>query len=122
MAKKKTIKRARKGKRAEKSLTSQAGEFIREEIALGLSKARDAGLPVPVAIQAGRKPASGTQSSRARKKGVLRGELRAAGTRRRRKTARRAVAAKAIRSKVPVARRRAVRKASRARTQRRRTA
>jgi hypothetical protein len=64
MPEKKTIERARKAKRAGKSATTQAGEFIREEIhhirqgkhgarspeqaiAIGLSKARRAGVKLP---------------------------------------------------------------------------
>jgi hypothetical protein len=64
MPEQKTIKRARQAKRAGKSPTTQAGEFVREEIhhvregkhgarspeqtiAIGLSKARRAGVEVP---------------------------------------------------------------------------
>src|SRR5207253_336594 len=64
MPEKKTIERARKAKRQGKAPTSQAGEFIREEIhhiragkhgarstkqaiAIGLSKARRAGVKLP---------------------------------------------------------------------------
>lgn len=64
MPEKKTVKRARKAKRAGKAPTTQAGEFVREEIkhirkgkhgarsakqaiAIGLSKARRAGVKVP---------------------------------------------------------------------------
>src|SRR6266850_6384823 len=63
MPQKSTIKRARKAKRAGKSPSTQAGEFVREEvedirkgkhgarsakqaIAIGLSKARRAGVPL----------------------------------------------------------------------------
>jgi hypothetical protein len=65
MPEKRTIQRARKAKRQGKSPSSQAGEFVREEIhhiregkhgarsakqaiAIGLSKARRAGVRVPV--------------------------------------------------------------------------
>jgi uncharacterized protein DUF6496 len=65
MPKKETIERARRDKRAGKSATTQAGEFVREEIeairkgehgarsteqaiAIGLSKARLAGVKLPV--------------------------------------------------------------------------
>jgi hypothetical protein len=64
MPEKKTIERARKAKREGKAPTTQAGEFVREEIehvregkhgarstkqaiAIGLSKARRAGVPLP---------------------------------------------------------------------------
>ena len=64
MPEKKTIERARQDKREGKSPTTQAGEFVREEmehiregkhgarstkqaIAIGLSKARRAGVPLP---------------------------------------------------------------------------
>src|SRR6059058_101531 len=64
MPEKATIERARKAKRAGKAPTSQAGEFVREEIhhvregkhgarstkqaiAIGLSKARRAGVDLP---------------------------------------------------------------------------
>ena len=72
-----TIKRAREDARAGKSASTQAGEFVREEfhhiregkhgarsakqaIAIGLSKARRAGVKLPP-------PSSGTQSSRVRR-------------------------------------------------------
>ena len=65
MPKKETIQRARRDKRAGKSASTQAGEFVREEIeairkgehgarstkqaiAIGLSKARRAGVKLPV--------------------------------------------------------------------------
>jgi uncharacterized protein DUF6496 len=64
MPEKKTLQRARRAKRAGKAPTTQAGEFVREEvghirqgkhgarstkqaIAIGLSKARRAGVPLP---------------------------------------------------------------------------
>lgn len=64
MPEKKTIERARKDRREGKAPTTQAGEFVREEIehiregkhgarspqqaiAIGLSKARRAGVPLP---------------------------------------------------------------------------
>jgi len=77
MPEKKTIRRARKAKRQGKSPSSQAGEFVREEIhhvrrgkhgaksskqaiAIGLSKARRAGVKVPRkgASKRGRKAAA----------------------------------------------------------------
>ena len=77
MPEKKTIQRARKAKRQGKSASSQAGEFVREEmhhvrrgkhgakntkqaIAIGLSKARRAGVKLPKkgAAKRGRKAAA----------------------------------------------------------------
>jgi hypothetical protein len=77
MPEKKTIKRARKAKRQGKSASSQAGEFVREEIhkirrgehgarsakqaiAIGLSEARRAGVDL-------KPPAKGTTSEKTRK-------------------------------------------------------
>jgi hypothetical protein len=77
MPEKKILERVRKDKRQGKSPTTQAGEFVREEIhhiregkhgarsakqaiAIGLSKARQAGVDLPP-------PAKGTTSERTRK-------------------------------------------------------
>src|SRR5947209_14276591 len=77
MPEKATLKRARKDKRQGKSASTQAGEFIREEmrhirkgqhgarstkqaIAIGLSKARRAGVKLPP-------PAKGKTSEKTRK-------------------------------------------------------
>src|SRR5919108_958357 len=77
MPEKATIERARRDKRAGKAPTTQAGEFVREEmehirrgkhgarsakqaIAIGLSKARRAGVKLPP-------PKKGTTSRRTRK-------------------------------------------------------
>ncbi len=74
----KTIERARKARREGKALTTVAGEFVREEIehvrrrkhgakspkqiiAIGLSKARRAGIPLPP-------PRAGRTSSATRRK------------------------------------------------------
>ena len=74
MPEKKTIRRAQADKRAGKSPSTQAGEFVREEmehvrhgkhgarstkqaIAIGLSKARRAGVKLPA-------PKKGTSSAR----------------------------------------------------------
>ena len=76
MPEKRTIERARQDKREGKSPSTQAGEFVREEIdhiregkhgarstkqaiAIGLSKARSAGVKLPA-------PAKGTTSERTR--------------------------------------------------------
>src|SRR5437763_8116858 len=77
MPEKKTIERAREDKRAGKSPTTQAGEFVREEIhkirrgehgarsakqaiAIGLSEARRAGVDLPP-------PAKGKASEKSRR-------------------------------------------------------
>jgi hypothetical protein len=77
MPEQRTLKRARKAKREGKAPTTQAGEFVREEmehiregkhgarstkqaIAIGLSKARRAGVKLP-------KPKKGEASARTRK-------------------------------------------------------
>ena len=78
MPEKKTIKRARKAKREGKAATTQAGAFVKEEmdhmksgkhpvksrkqaVAIGLSKARKAGVKVP-------KQGSKSRSTGSRKK------------------------------------------------------
>jgi hypothetical protein len=75
MPEKRTIKRARQAKRAGKAPTTQAGEFVREEfhhvregkhgvssrkqaIAIGLSKARQAGVKLPSPPRAKRSAAA----------------------------------------------------------------
>ncbi len=80
MPEKKTIERARKDARQGKPPTTQAGEFVREEmhhiragkhgvrsakqaIAIGLSKARRAGVKLPP-------PAKGTVSERTRRSAI----------------------------------------------------
>src|SRR6476619_660387 len=77
MPEKKTLERARRDKAQGKAPSTQAGEFVREEIehvregkhgarstkqaiAIGLSKARRAGVPLPA-------PKAGTTSERTRK-------------------------------------------------------
>jgi hypothetical protein len=77
MPEKRTIEKARKAKRAGKAATTQAGEFVREEVrkvrrgehgarsprqvvAIGLSKARRAGVDLPA-------PARGKAKARTRK-------------------------------------------------------
>jgi len=75
MPEKKTMERARKAKRQGKAPSTQAGEFVREEIehvrrgkhgarspqqaiAIGLSKARRAGAKVPAKKRASSRPRS----------------------------------------------------------------
>jgi hypothetical protein len=158
------VENARRAKREGKSPTTQAGEFVREEIhhvregkhgarstkqaiAIGLSKARRAGveLPRPPASASPRTKQSAASAARAAGRGrkpssrrsravrrALQREGRSAASRpalsrqakgaarRRPASARRAAARKAARTKGPAMRREAARKAARTR-QRRRT-
>jgi hypothetical protein len=164
MPDKKTLERAAKDKREGKAPTTQAGEFVREEIehiregkhgarspeqaiAIGLSKARRAGVDLPPpkkgtvsentrrsakqAYKAGQKKAKKTSTKRAR--GVeraLKREPRSTGSKkalskharsaakRRSAAARSASARKATKTKGPAARSSAARKAARTRTRR----
>ena len=147
MPEKKTIMRARKDARAGKAPTTQAGEFVREEIehirkgkhgarstkqaiAIGLSKARRAG------VKLGRNPNGKTTKATRRKplakrsraiSGVLKREGRSAASspslfrqaytsaRARGKRSLRKAAAKAVRTKGTAGRRRAAQKAARTR-------
>ena len=161
MPEKETIKRARKDKREGKSPSTQAGEFVREEIhhvregkhgarsakqaiAIGLSKARRAGVKLPAPkkgkapaatrraakrdLAKGRKGASRPNPRRSRAMTTrLRREGRSAASktalaRQARSSARKrsardrsAAARKAARTKGPVVRRAAARKAARTR-------
>jgi hypothetical protein len=160
-----TVRRAEQDKREGKAPTTQAGEFVREEmhhiregkhgarstkqaIAIGLSKARRAGvkLPPPPATAKATTKESAEYATRAAKQGArrpsprrsraiseaLKRESRAAASRRalarqataaarkRSPAARRAAARKAVRTKGPQVRRVAAKKA--ARTRRRRAA
>lgn len=159
MPEKATVKRARADKRAGKSPTTQAGEFVHEEIhhiregkhgarsakqaiAIGLSKARRAGvkLPPPPASASPGTKRSAKSASRAARKGrkasprrsravrkALKREGRAAAStkalsrqarsaaRRRPAAARKAAARKAVRTKGPAGRQAAARRAARTR-------
>lgn len=81
MPEKRTVRRARKDAREGKSATTQAGEFVREEIehirkgihgaanvkqaiAIGLAKARKVGIPIPAKGKTARK------KSRTKSKGI----------------------------------------------------
>lgn len=92
MPEKKTIERARKARREGKAPTTQAGEFVHEEIehiregkhgarspqqaiAIGLSKARRAGVPLPP-------PKKGTTSEATRKRAKRDYEKGQSGTQR----------------------------------------
>jgi Family of unknown function (DUF6496) len=166
MPEKATVQRARQAKRAGKAPTTQAGEFVREEIhhiregkhgarstkqaiAVGLSKARRAGVklqsPPPSASErtkqsaasaakAGRKGARkpSARRSRAATRALKREPQSVASSpalarqaksaaRRRPAAARKAAARKAVRTKGPQERRQAARKAARTRQRRRRT-
>jgi len=159
MPEKATVKRARKDRRAGRAPTTQAGSFVREEIhhvrkrkhgarstkqaiAIGLSKARRAGvkLPRPPAGAKRRTKESAAYATRAARRGkrrsarrsrairrALKRERRATASRkalarqartaarRRPATARRAAARKAVRTKGPGLRRAAARRAARTR-------
>jgi len=161
MPEKKTIERAERDKREGKAPTTQAGEFVREEIehiregrhgarspeqaiAIGLSKARRAGVDLPVpkkgtvsektrrsaqqALEAGDKPAAKVSRKRSRATiGALQHESQAAASRpalarhakaasKERTAAERSAAArKAVRTKSPAERSHAARKAARTR-------
>jgi len=163
MPEKKTVQRARKAKRAGKSASTQAGEFVREEIhhvregkhgarsskqaiAIGLSKARRAGVRLPppkrgsreTKEQAARDTARGRKGPRKasprRSRAVreaLQHEGRAAASstalsRQARRSAvqrgaaaRKRAARKAVRTKGPAVRRQAAKKAARTRARRR---
>ena len=140
MPERETLERAREDAREGKSPSTQAGEFVREEIhhvregkhgarspeqaiAIGLSKARRAGVKVP-----SKKGGSSRSASRATKKrgkpsakrsravrGALKREGRSAGTR----SSLGRHARKAARTKGPARRKAAARKAARTRARRR---
>lgn len=161
MPEKETLERARRDKREGKSPSTQAGEFVREEIhhvregkhgarspeqaiAIGLSKARRAGVKLPPpkkgatsdetrasarreSAGAGKKPSprrSRAMLQRLKKEGksaASKGELaRHARAAARRRTAgqRTAAARKAARTKGPAGRSRAAKKAARTRARR----
>ena len=163
MPERKTIDRARRDKREGKAPTTQAGEFVREEIehiregkhgarsaaqaiAIGLSKARRAGVDLPPpekgeaseetrhsaqrALEAGRKRDKSTSPKRSRaitkalqrespaaaSKTALSRQARAAA-KERTPSERSAAASKAVRTKGPAERSEAARKAARTRAQ-----
>jgi hypothetical protein len=165
MPEKQTIERARRDKRSGKAPTTQAGEFVREEIhhvregkhgarstkqaiAIGLSKARRAGveLPPPPASAKSNTKRSASYASRASRhraarpsprrsravSGALKREGRAAASRsalarqartaarRRSGASRRAAARRAVRTKGGQGRRAAARKSARTRQRHRR--
>jgi len=166
MPEKKTIERARRDRKAGKAASTQAGEFVREEmhhiragkhgarsakqaIAIGLSKARRAGVKLPAPKpgatseetrkkaeqdlrKGGRKRSPSPTRSRSTRK-ALRREGRAAASkealgsqarsaaRRRSRADRSAVARKAARTKGPRERAAAARKAARTRAARRKS-
>ena len=165
MPEKATLQRARQDKRAGKAATTQAGEFVREEmhhiregkhgarstkqaIAIGLSKARRAGvkLPRPPATAKPKTKRSAAYAARAARDGARRAAPRRSravaralkregrgvashkalarqartAARRRSRAARQASARRAVRTKGPARRRAAARKAARTRQRRRR--
>jgi hypothetical protein len=166
MPEKETVRRARRAKRQGKSPSTQAGEFVREEIhhiregkhgarntkqaiAIGLSKARRAGVKLQTprkgtasartrksastALRAGRRHARPSAKRSRAMLNKLKRESRSAAShqalsrqaktsaRKRGPTRRRAAARKAVRTKGPSVRRAAARKAARTRARRART-
>jgi Family of unknown function (DUF6496) len=156
MPERETVERAREDAREGKSPSTQAGEFVREEIhhvregkhgaaspeqaiAIGLSKARRAGVKVPPKKGGSKRSASRATKKRGRPsakrsravRGALKREGRSAGTRRalsrhakkaarsRSASSRSASAKKAARTKGPARRKAAARKAARTRARRR---
>jgi hypothetical protein len=139
--------RARKDKHAGKAPTTQAGEFVREEmdhirkgkhgarntkqaIAIGLSKARRAGVKLPPNPSGKKTKATRRKPSAKRSRaisGVLKREGRSAASRKslsrqakssaksRGRQSLRKAAAKAVRTKSPAGRKQAARKAARTR-------
>ena len=107
MPERKSIERARRAKRQGKAPTTQAGEFVREEfehiregkhgarstkqaIAIGLSKARRAGVKLPP-------PAKGTTSTRTRKSAARAYRAGQSGRRRKPSTRRSRATTRALR-------------------------
>lgn len=97
MPEKKTIERARRKQRAGDAPSTQAGEFVREEIehikegrhgarssrqavAIGLSKARRAGVPLPPPKPGQAKESTRRKAQRDLREGQEHGELRREGT------------------------------------------
>jgi len=140
MPEKETIERARKDKRAGKSASTQAGEFVREEIhhvregkhgarsakqaiAIGLSKARRAGveLPPPEEASAETKRSAKSARSHAGKKPspsrsrATRGALKREGSRSASKEALSRQATSSARRRGPASRKAAAKKAARTR-------
>ncbi|MBX3209388.1 MAG: transcription elongation factor [Labilithrix sp.] len=123
MPEKKTIARARKAKREGKASTTQAGEFVREEIehiregkhgaknakqaiAIGLSKARRAGVKLPAA--------KGASTSERTRKEAKRGTAKAKPKAARRKSPKRTQSLKSPAAKRSRAATKALRRAPRA--------
>jgi hypothetical protein len=138
MPEKETLKRARRDKRQGKSPSTQAGEFVREEIhhvregkhgaqstkqviAIGLSKARRAGVKIgapPEASQATKRRTRGHAGRAVASPEALARQAKETA-RRRGPAARRRAAKKAVRTKGAAGRRAAARKAARTRQRRR---
>ena len=102
MPEKKTVQRARKDKREGKAPTTQAGEFVREEmehkkegkhpvknrkqaIAIGLSKARRAGIDIPDKSSK-KRSATKKKSSSTKKKSSSTAKKKSSTTKRKRAT------------------------------------
>jgi hypothetical protein len=138
MPEKETLERARRDKRQGKSKSTQAGEFVREEIhhvregkhgarsakqAIGLNKARRAGvdLPLPEGSSEETRESARSARSRAGKKAsptrsrATRGALKREGTRSASKSALARQAKSSARKRGPASRKAAAKKAARTR-------
>lgn len=132
MPEKKTIERARKAKRAGKSPSTQAGEFVREEfhhvregkhgaasteqaIAIGLAKARRSGVKLGKPPKSSKKKRSPSKSGRAAASSKSLSRHARAAAKRRTTGERRAAAKKAARTKGAAGRSAAAKKAAKTR-------
>lgn len=122
MPEKETIERAREDAEEGKSSSTQAGEFVREEmhhvregkhgarntkqaIAIGLSKARRAGVDLPPSPTTGKKEKPSTSKPSVKRSRATSGALK--------RESHSAAAAKAVQTKGPEERKRAAQKAAR---------
>jgi len=131
MPERETLRRARQDKRAGKSASTQAGEFVREEIhhiregkhgarsakqaiAIGLSKARSAGVKLPAppsSAKASTKRRAASASRRAKQGGRARSAKRSrAATRKLKREPRRAASHRALSRHATMAARQRTRK------------
>jgi hypothetical protein len=133
MPEKETLERARKDKREGKSASTQAGEFVREEIhhvregkhgvrsakqaiAIGLSKARRAGVQLPPGPKGEKAASPGTARKPSPKRArAMRERLRKEGTAGASKTALARQSHQAATKRGPAKRRAAAKKAARTR-------
>jgi len=137
MPEKATIERARKAKRRGRSPSTQAGAFVREEIhhvregkhgaastkqaiAIGLAKARRAGVRLPPPPKGGKASRGVKRTGRSAVSSKALASQARAAARRRSASARSASARKAARTKGPTLRHQAAQRAARTRKRQRR--